>query len=164
MCPGTVIFDDVACPNVHPVSGFLRFSAEDLAQSIQSPGEIVRLLQFLCEEVGADGVIYWHLAPGSIVTRETMQGRFSPVASWCRFDDIKPWYFLPVDSHTGHTWLEELDYKGSGKLPHVLSAGREHRRKSGCFRRSPASPTALQGSLPTIEALESELGAATKEE
>ena len=77
-----------------------------LSDRLQRPSDITLLLEYLAKIAGADGVIFWRLAPGSILTETVLSGRFFPVASWCRFDDISPWYHVPADSITGQAWLE----------------------------------------------------------
>jgi signal transduction histidine kinase len=76
-----------------------------LAGGLEKPGDIQKLLELLGDTAGADGVVYWRLAPGSVLTEDERRGRFFPVASWCRFEDVLPWYYLPADSVTGRAWL-----------------------------------------------------------
>ncbi len=81
-----------------------------LAGGLEKPSDIPKLLRHLAETAGADGAIFWRLAPGSTLSAENRVGRFFPVASWCRFDDVLPWYYLPADSVTGRAWLKRDKY------------------------------------------------------
>jgi len=70
-----------------------------------TPPAAYQLVEFLAREAGAYGCIYWQLAPSADLTAKPPTGRFFPVASWCRFSDIRPWYLLPADSITGEACL-----------------------------------------------------------
>jgi len=82
------------------LSELVRLSAEKK----DSTG-IDSLLEFLAKAAGADGCIFWQLAPSADLSAKPPLGRFFPVASWCRFSDIHPWYFLPAKSITGEACL-----------------------------------------------------------
>ena len=76
-----------------------------LSSGLARPSDITILLKYLCNIGQADGIIYWQLAPGSLLTNDERRGRFFPIASWSVFDDVRPWYSLPVESVTGEAWL-----------------------------------------------------------
>src|SRR6202451_2407788 len=77
-----------------------------LAGRLERPSDITLLLSWLAESAGADGIVFWKLTPGSILTHKERDGRFSPIAAWCGFKDVLPWYELPVKSITGEAWLQ----------------------------------------------------------
>jgi signal transduction histidine kinase len=80
--------------------GFLQ-----VVGKIKNPRDIALLLEYIVEVAKADGAVLWRLAPGSVLEKSEKHGRFLPIATWCRFDDVLPWYYLPAHSVTGEVWL-----------------------------------------------------------